>query len=152
MIHRMVTATLALMGFFVALYLWLWKIGQMGNLACGTGACEVVQTSEFADFLGLPVALYGVGGYAAIIGISILGLQPKWIERREPTLWLVALSGIGVAFSAYLTYLEAAVIQAWCRWCLVSAAIITIIFAVSIGGLRVGLPRLAEAAETSPPS
>ncbi len=130
----MVTATLALAGFFVALYLSLWKLGVVGNLACGTGGCEYVQTSPYAVFFGIPVAFYGVAGYVALFAVSLAGLQPRWADRGEPTVALVALSGAGLAFTAYLTYLEAAVIRAWCQWCLVSAGIITAIFAVSLAG------------------
>jgi len=138
----MVTATLALVGSMVAVYLSLWKIGVIGTLACGTaGGCNTVQTSPYAVFLGVPVAFYGVGGYAILLAVSLLGLQPRWADRREPTLVLAVLSGVGVAFSAYLTYLEAAVIHAWCRFCVVSAVIITGIFAVAILGLRAA-PRL----------
>ena len=42
------------------------------------------------------------------------------------------LATIAFAFSAYLTVLEAVVIHAWCRWCLVSAAIATLIFLCSL--------------------
>ncbi len=132
----MVIATLSLIGFFVALYLWFWKIGFIGSIACGSGGCETVQLSEYAEFLGLPVALYGVGGYLMLFGVSLLGLQPSWLERREPTVALVTLAGIGVAFTAYLSYLEAAVIQEWCRWCLVSAGIITAILVAALAGVR----------------
>ena len=134
--HRMVSAALALGGFFLALYLWLWKIGFIGGaIACGTGACEAVQLSEYAHFLGQPVAFYGVGGYIALFGVSMWGLHGRWAARREPTLVLVALAGIGVVFTAYLSYLEAFVIGAWCRWCLVSAAIIFGNLAVAVTGL-----------------
>src|SRR5512143_2810260 len=101
MIHRMITATLALAGFFVALYLSLWKLGIVGSLACGTGGCEYVQTSSYAVVLGVPVAFYGVAGYLAMLAVSLAGLQPRWAGRRAPTLALVAISGLGVAFSAY---------------------------------------------------
>jgi uncharacterized membrane protein len=86
--------------------------------------------------LGIPVAAYGVAGYLALFAISLAGLQARWAERREPTLALVVLSGLGVAFSGYLTYLEAAVIHAWCRWCLISAGIIAAIFVASVIGWR----------------
>jgi len=133
----MVAATLALGGFFVSLYLWLWKLGLVGSLACGPGGgCEYVQTSPYAVILGLPVAFYGVVGYLVLMVVSLLGLQPRWAQRREPTVALAALSGLGVAFTAYLTFLEAAVIHAWCRWCLVSAGVIVAIFVASVVGLR----------------
>ncbi len=132
----MIAAGLALAGFFVSLYLLLWKLGLVGSLACGTGGCEYVQSSSYAVLLGIPVAFYGAAGYLAMLAVSLVGLQPRWAARREPTLALLALSGLGVAFTAYLTYLEAAVIHSWCRWCLVSAGIITAIFVASLLGMR----------------
>ena len=132
----MVTAALSLAGLFVSLYLWFFKMGWLGTLACGTGGCEAVQLSEYSVVFGVPVALLGVIGYAVLLGASIWGLHGTWAERREPTLLLVLLSGTGVAYAAYLTYLEAAVIHAWCQWCVGSAVIITAICATAIVGLR----------------
>jgi uncharacterized membrane protein len=83
----------------------------------------------------MPVAVYGVVGYGAIFAVSLVGLSPRWIERREPTLVIALLAAVGVLFTAYLTYLEAAVINAWCQWCLVSAGIITAIFVAAVVGL-----------------
>ncbi len=131
--HRQAIALLALVGLFVALYLWLYKIGAIGELKCGTGACEQVQTSRYAEFLGIPVALYGVVGYAALLGVALVGLQPAFLLKRGPTLLLAGLSSVGVAFTGYLTYLELFVIHAICRWCVVSAVIITVIWVVSLG-------------------
>ncbi len=136
--HRMVIAALALIGFFVALYLWLWKLGVLGEMACGAGGCETVQLSEYAELLGQPVALYGVIGYLSIFAVSLVGLQPRWLSSKAPSVALLVLSAMGVAFTAYLTYLEAAVIQAWCRWCIVSAVIITAIALTALAGLRRG--------------
>lgn len=131
----MASAALALIGFFISLYLWLWKIGFLGTLACGTGSCERVQLSRQGELLGQPVALYGVGGYLALCVVSLIGLHGRWADRPEPTRWLVALAAVGVGFTAYLSYVEAFVLHAWCRWCLVSAAIIVSIFASAVGGL-----------------
>ena len=132
----MVTATLSLIGFLLALYLWLWKIGVIGVLVCGTGTCERVQTSSYSQFLGVSVALIGVFGYLILLGISLLGLQPRWIQRPEPTRWLAVLAGIGVLFTVYLSYIEGFVLNAWCRWCLASAGIIVAIFIAALAGLK----------------
>ncbi len=134
--HRQAIAVLALGGFFVSLYLWLWKIGKLGTLQCGSGGCERVQTSVYGDFLGVPVAFYGVVGYAALLAVALVGLQPRFLAQRTPTLVLAALASIGLLFSAYLTWLEFAVIHAWCRWCLGSAAIIVAIWVTALAGLR----------------
>ena len=132
----MVSAVLALVGLLLSLYLVLWRYGVMGPLQCGTGSCETVQLSEWATLLGLPVAAYGLGGYAALLAVSLWGLQERWQNRREPTLVLLLLAAGGVGFTAWLTYLEAFVIEAWCRWCLASAAIIVAIFAAAVVGWR----------------
>jgi uncharacterized membrane protein len=133
----MASAALALVGLLVSLYLWLWKIGALGVLACGDGACERVQLSPYAQVAGIPVAFLGVVGYLAILVVSLAGLQEPFVRRRWPTDAILVLAGTGVAFSAYLTYLEAAVLQAWCRWCIVSAIIIVAILTAGIAG-RVG--------------
>lgn len=132
----MVAATLSLLGFLLSLYLWLWKIGVVGEIACGTGSCEYVQTSSYADIVGVPVAFVGVGGYLGLLIVSLAGLQPRWITHPGPTKLLVLLAGLGVAFTAYLSYLEAAVLHAWCRWCLASAGIIAGIFVTAVIGVR----------------
>jgi uncharacterized membrane protein len=132
----MVSATLALVGLLVSLYLWLWKIGVLGALACGDGACERVQLSPYAQIAGIPVAFLGVVGYLAILAASLAGLQERFVNRRWPTDAIVVLASGGVLFTGYLTYLEAAVIHAWCRWCLVSAGIIVAILAAGIAGQK----------------
>lgn len=135
MIHRMTAAALSLIGFFVALYLSLWKLGLMGPLVCSTGGCETVQLSEYSVLLGIPVAVYGLAGFTLLFVVSMAGLQGRWMERKGPSVLLVVLSSIGVVFAAYLTYLEAAVIHAWCQWCIVCAVTIAAIFIVSLAGL-----------------
>jgi uncharacterized membrane protein len=134
--HRQAIALLALVGLFVALYLWLHQIGVGGELKCGTGGCDTVQASPWAVQLGIPVSFYGVVGYAAILAVALVGLQPAWLGRRGPTLLLAALTTGGVLFSGWLTYLELFVIHAICRWCVASAVIIAAIWGVAVSGLR----------------
>ena len=134
--HRQAIAVLALVGWFVALYLSLHALGVGGALKCGTGACDTVQTSRWAVVLGVPVAFYGVAGYAAILAVALVGLQPGWLARRGPILLLAGLATGGVLFSGWLTYLEVFVIHAICRWCVGSAVIMTVLWIVSLAGLK----------------
>jgi uncharacterized membrane protein len=136
MTKRMAIAALALVGVFVALYLTLYKLGVFGTLRCGIGSCETVNTSEWASFLGLPVAVWGLGFYLATLAVALVGSQERHADTPAVSTALVAMSGVGVAFSAWLTYLEAFVIHAYCMWCLVSAAIVAVIFAVSLADWR----------------
>jgi uncharacterized membrane protein len=128
----MLVAVLCLAGFFISAYLWLYKLGKIGNLACGTGGCETVQLSPYARFLGIEVALIGLVGYLVLFVLALLSLQPGLAAARWPVRLLAALSGGAVLFTAYLKSLEFFVIHAICRWCVASALIITIVFVLSL--------------------
>jgi uncharacterized membrane protein len=136
MIYRMGAALTSLLGLFVSAYLYLYKIGRIGTLACGSGACETVQTSPWSRFLGVDVALIGLLGYAVLLVVALLALRSTQVERRPPALLLTALAAGGVLFTAYLTYLELFVIHAICRWCVGSAAIIVTILVLGLLELR----------------
>jgi uncharacterized membrane protein len=132
MIYRISAALLSLTGLFVSAYLYLYKIGKIGSLACGAGGCETVQQSAWSRFAGIEVALIGLLGYAGLLAVSLAALQPNLAERRWPTTLLLVLAALGVGFTIYLTYLELFVIHAICRWCVGSAAIIISIFIVAL--------------------
>lgn len=132
----MAIAVLSLIGFFVASYLALYKLGYLGVIQCGVGGCEVVQASRYALFLGVPVAVWGMGVYLLLFALALLGVQPRWAGERWVALTIFGIAAVGLAFSAYLTYLEAFVIYAWCQWCVVSAVLIGAIFLLAIPGLR----------------
>ncbi|HZB28418.1 MAG TPA: vitamin K epoxide reductase family protein [Gemmatimonadales bacterium] len=132
MIYRMSAAVLSLLGLFLSAYLYLYKIGRVGMLACGAGECETVQQSAWSRFAGLEVSLIGFAGYAALLAVSLAGLQPPLASRRWPATLLSVLAGLGVLFSIYLTYLELFVIHAICRWCVGSAVIIVAILVVAV--------------------
>jgi uncharacterized membrane protein len=131
----MAAAVLALLGLLLSLYLLLHQLGLTGSLACGSGGgCDRVQASPWAWLLGIPVAAHGVAGYAAILAAALWGLSARRLADRRPTVALVALSAGGVAFTAYLKYVELFRIGALCRWCVASAVLIVLILAVSIWG------------------
>jgi uncharacterized membrane protein len=134
--YRMATALLSLVGLLVAGYLYLYKIGVVGTMVCGTGACELVQTSRYSRFLGVEVSLIGVLGYGLLFGVGLAWLQSGDSKRRWPGALTLALSAGGLLFSAYLTYLELFVLHAICRWCVGSAVIVLAIFITSLLGRR----------------
>ena len=145
---RQAIALLALVGLFVALYLCLHALGFGGPIKCWTGSCETVQSSPWAIFLGLPVAFYGVVGYAALLVVAIGALRPVALPQRGWSKLLALLATIGFGFTLYLTYVELFVIHAICRWCVGSAVIITTIWLIAIAALR--RPFAAPSPPTSP--
>ena len=128
----MIVATLALAGIFVSLYLLFYKLGIIGELSCSVGSCETVNTSKWAKFLGLPVAAWGVAWYVAMFALAIVSTGEKYAESAGVSAVLLLMAGSGFLFSAYLTYLELFVIHAICQWCVISAVIVTAIFAYCV--------------------
>ena len=57
MIYRMGAAMMSLLGLFVSAYLYLYKIGRIGTLACGSGSCETVQLSPWSRVAGVEVRM-----------------------------------------------------------------------------------------------
>ena len=132
----MLIALVSLGGALLSLYLTLFKLGKIGTLACGTGGCETVQLSKWGDFLGLPVAAWGVGFYLVVLALSLAGLQERFAESRPLALAQLLVTGWGVLFTAWLTYLELFVIDAICRWCVGSAVLVLALFALALWDFR----------------
>jgi uncharacterized membrane protein len=130
------TRVLCVLGIGVAGYLtWTHLAGT--DPYCGdTHGCMDVQNSPFSDVAGVPVAVFGIAGYLILLTLSLLrGRVNAEIDFYLPILSFGAAL-IGVLYSAYLTYLEAFVIYAWCYWCLTSAIIIMAVLVLSVSDLR----------------
>jgi uncharacterized membrane protein len=111
-------AALAVLGLAISVYLTWVHYAGIEPVCTGISDCERVQTSDYADLAGIPVAVLGIAGYAAIL----LSLR----TRVDITALLAYLA---VAFSAYLTWAELFRIDAICQWC-VGSALITFAIAV----------------------
>ena len=109
--------------------------GSISILPAG-GSCETVNLSRWSIFLGAPVAAWGVGFYVVMFGLSVASLQDRYADSLGMSKALALISGGGVIFSLWLTYLELFVIHAICQWCVMSALIVTTIFVVSMLDLR----------------
>lgn len=94
-----------------------------------SGSCDVVLTSRYSEFFGVPVSLFGLIMYAIIFVEALKCL----IERRfAPNKIIFVLSFLGVLFSGYFVSLQAFVLKAWCEYCVFSAVNITTIFVLAI--------------------
>ena len=134
--NRMAITLLALIGALISLYMTLHKLGVIGELLCGTGSCEIVQTSKWAVFMGVPVPYWGLAGYTILTTLALASLQPRYQESRALRIALVFTVSAAFLFTVYLTALEAFVINAWCRWCIASAVVATLLFLCTIPEFR----------------
>jgi uncharacterized membrane protein len=121
-------AGLALLGLAISAYLTWVHYAGIEPVCTGISDCERVQSSDYAELVGIPVAVLGLAGYSTI-------LASLW-TRVEVTALLAYLA---VAFSAYLTWAEVFKIDAICQWC-VASALITVAIAVLATLRALGAP------------
>jgi uncharacterized membrane protein len=123
---RRAAIVLAVLGLAIAAYLTYVHYRGFKVLCLSSGGCETVQASSYAKLGGVPVALVGLIGYAAIL-LSLL-----FARGENGVLATLALVVVGWGFSAYLTYRELFTIDAICQWCVGSAVIMTLLLVVSV--------------------
>jgi uncharacterized membrane protein len=127
---------LALVGIGVAGYLSYAYLNQQAIICGQSQDCDIVAQSTYSRLLGIPIAVYGLISYVALLVLLLAhGRVGKDLGVYIP-LALFGLSLTGMLFSAYLTYLELFVILAVCKWCVVSAIIMMIFFVLSVFELK----------------
>lgn len=123
-------ALFGVIGFAIAGYLTYTHYNEAA-LVCAVGGCETVQTSRYSTIGPLPIALLGMGMFAAIIGLAVLRLMRSSIVRAETAsivAWGMLLAGI--LYYLYLTYVELFVLNAVCQWCVLSSIAAVVVFAL----------------------
>src|SRR4051794_37072835 len=110
---RRAIAVLAALGLAISAYLVYVHYADVKPLCTGFSDCVRVQSSDYSEWAGIPVALIGAFGYLARLAV----------RGDAGRLGGAFLALVGAGFSAYLTWTEAARIEAFCQWCLVSAAL-----------------------------
>jgi uncharacterized membrane protein len=122
---------LAALGAADALYLLIFKLSNNNKMCLGNGGCATVNSSSYSELFGIPVSLFGLLAYLAIIAIILL--EPRWkLAAAQGPLAIMGIALGGVLFSAYLTYIEFFVIFAVCPFCIISAVVITLLFILAI--------------------
>lgn len=90
--------------------------------------CEQVLTSQWAEIGGVPLAAFGAAAYFAAFSLALLA---AFGDRRMWKLYGVQVT-IMACVSAYLLYVQGALIGAFCQFCLLSALTTTILFILFI--------------------
>lgn len=121
-------------GAAIAAYLTAAHLAHV-EVACATGGCETVQTSRYSVVAGVPVAAIGLAGYLVLAWTAT-----RRGERARAAGFLAAVAGLAVAM--VLLYVQAAILHAFCQWCLASDAILVVLVPLTLlraaGGARPG--------------
>jgi uncharacterized membrane protein len=127
---RFGSAAVAVLGIAITAYL-LYVRQTGGALVCSTGGCEKVQSSSYAVVLGIPVAALGLVGFLGLLVAALA--RGDWARLSQAALALSAF-----LFSAYLLYIEVAVMDAICQWCLATDVLTITITVLALLRLRLG--------------
>lgn len=123
---RRAIAFVATLGVGVATYIAIADSGG-GAPTCVAGGhgCQAVAESSYSHIAGINVAVFGIIGYVALLATAFFANDAARFAG-----FALALGGFG--FSVYLTYLEVFEIEAICQWCVASAVLMTILFALGV--------------------
>jgi len=115
-----------LAGTAVSAYVWYKQVTTGPVLCIGAGCARVIR-SPYGRLLGIPNGALGVVYFAAAALIPV-------IAGPGSALWsaMIAASVVALTLYGYLTYLQAAVLRAWCVWCLGSAALTAALLAAAL--------------------
>jgi uncharacterized membrane protein len=115
---KVVTAlVLSLLGLGIASYLTYVHFQPQALVCSDSGVinCQKVTTSAQSHFLGIPVAILGLGYYLVMVAFN---LPAAWrATDRRVHMARLALSGLGMAFALYLVAAELVIIGSICIWC-----------------------------------
>ena len=124
------TIVIAILGLLVSIYMTIYKLTNNNAMCLGNGGCSYVNASKYSEVSGIPVAVIGMIGYLAILAVLFMERRSRFFLENG-TMFEFGFSLIGVLYSAYLTYLEYAVIRYFCPFCVTSAIAISLIFILS---------------------
>jgi uncharacterized membrane protein len=125
----MAVATLALAGIVVSSVSLHHHYGTSQTNYCDFGEsfnCDIVNRSIYSTILGVPDALIGILGYAALLALATV-----YRAKSEAPAMLLIASVAGLSFALYLTYVEAFVLATWCILCLSSLSLMILITGLS---------------------
>jgi len=119
----LVAAFVSLVGLGDAIYLTIQDLTWQ-NLRCTiiTGCAEVLG-SKYAHLGPIPLAMLGAAAYFTFFSLAILVVFGYSFARQL----LPVLVAIMFLMTLWLTYLQAFVIHHFCQYCLLSAAVTTVL-------------------------
>jgi uncharacterized membrane protein len=119
---------LAVIGLLVSVYMTVYKLTDNNSMCLGNGDCSTVNASRYAEVNGIPVALIGVLGYAAILAGLYFEAKSRGFLQQNATLLVFGLALTGFLFTVWLIYVEVVLIKALCPFCVTSQIAMTLIF------------------------
>ncbi len=122
---------LVIVGLLVSIYMTIYKVTSNNSMCLGSGDCSTVNASRYSEMNGVPVAVVGIFGYAAILGVLLFENRNSFF-RQNSTLMIFGMALTGFIFTVWLVYVELVLLKAICPFCVTSQVAMTIIFIISV--------------------
>ncbi len=129
-LYRVMIA-LVIIGLAVSVYMTIYKISGNDGMCLGSGDCSTVNASRFSEVNGIPVAVFGIAGYAAILIVLFYENKNEFF-RKNGTLLVFGMALTGFLFTLWLVYVELVLLKAICPFCVTSQISMTIIFIIAV--------------------
>ena len=127
-------ALVALLGLADSIYLTVHHLtGQDVDCVASTG-CETVLGSAYSAVGKIPLAAFGLAGYFASFSLATLAVFGRQWTRSLFFCLVATMLGV----TCWLLYLQAFVLHAFCDFCLLSAALTAILFAIGLAIFFIG--------------
>lgn len=126
-----ISLVLVIIGLLISIYMTIYKVTSNDSMCLGSGDCSTVNASRFSEVNGIPVAVIGMLGYAAILAVH-------FFEDRNPSfkqngmLMIFGLALTGFIFTLWLVYVELVLLKAICPFCVASQVAMTLIFVIAV--------------------
>ena len=126
-----ISVALVVLGLLVSIYMTDFKVYKIEKMCIVSIVCNIVNASKYSEVYGIPVAVFGVLGYAAILATLFFENRNNFFKQNG-TLMVFGMALTGFIFTAWLIYVEVAIIKALCPFCITSQVAMTIIFIIAV--------------------
>jgi uncharacterized membrane protein len=143
---QIILILLGLLGFLLASHIHNKKVTKKRLICPRKSDCNSVINSDYSKIFGIPVEVLGMIYYAftaiyyGVFGIYFINLMsyPHLLDLIGYTyIFVLCISLCATLFSLYLVFIQAFKIRQWCMWCIGSAIISILIFAISLNSFFV---------------
>jgi uncharacterized membrane protein len=142
--QRMPLIVIAVVGFFIALYMGLFQLKILDSVwdpFFGDGTRKIL-TSSVSKALPVPDAILGAFGYLVDAVTGVIGGTYRW--KKMP--WIVIVFGIAIGplglISVLLVILQPVLVGAWCTLCLVTAVFSVVMISPAVDEMLASLQYL----------
>ena len=125
------SVALVVLGLLVSIYMTIYKVTSNNAMCLGSGDCSTVNASKYSEVNNIPVAVFGVIGYLAILAVHYFENRDRFFKQNS-TLMIFGMALTGFIFTVWLIYVEIALLKAICPFCVTSQVAMTIIFIIAV--------------------